>query len=180
MFFEILKHTPIWVFVLFFLLVVVGSFQSRSRVVSFGRATVLPVIMITLSFYGVWSAFGVSVNGIAAWFVGVGFAVLINQLRPLLQNVAYSRETKSFSIPGSWLPLALMMAIFFTKYVVGVVLARKLSFGDTPLFIGSVSLIYGLLSGTFFSRMIGLWQIARKEMPDSALNRTHADNARTG
>jgi hypothetical protein len=182
-FVEILKHTPMWVFVLFFLLLVLGYFQSKPRIVSLGRVAVLPVVMIVLSLYGVWSAFGVSVSGIAAWFVGVGFAVFLNQLRTSPQGVAYSRETKSFVIPGSWLPLALMMAIFFTKYAVGVVLARKLSFGGTPLFIGGVSLIYGFLSGMFFSRVLGLWRIARKateQLPNSALNRTRADNARAG
>ncbi len=163
MFFEILKHTPTWVFVLFFLLLVLGYFQSKPRIVSLGKVAILPVAMIALSFYGVWSAFGASVVGIAAWFAGVGLAVLFNQLRTSLQSVAYSKETKSFSIPGSWLPLALMMAIFFTKYVVGVVLARKLAFGDTPLFIGGVSLIYGFLSGMFFAKVLGLWRIAHRQ-----------------
>jgi lipopolysaccharide export LptBFGC system permease protein LptF len=55
---EILKRTPPWVFFLFFVLLAVGYYQSKDRIVGRGKVAILPIIMIALSFYGVLSAFG--------------------------------------------------------------------------------------------------------------------------
>jgi hypothetical protein len=80
----------------------------------------------------------------------------------ILGGVNFVTETRSFSVPGSWLPLALMMAIFFTKYAVGVILARKLQISGELAFIGSISLIYGLLSGVFLARAVAILRTARE------------------
>ena len=61
---EILQRTPPWVFVLFFALLALGYFQSRSRTVSRRRVSILPVAMIVLSLYGVFSAFGIAPVGL--------------------------------------------------------------------------------------------------------------------
>ena len=76
---EILKHTPPWVFVLLFVLLGFGWVQSRPRTISVRSAAILPTVMILLSLYGIWSAFGPSPVGILAWLVGVAVAVLLNR-----------------------------------------------------------------------------------------------------
>ena len=43
---QILTHTPLWVFGLFFGLVYLGYLQSRTRQVSRGRLIVLPLAML--------------------------------------------------------------------------------------------------------------------------------------
>ncbi len=54
---QILTHTPLWVFALFFGLVYLGYLQSRTRQVSRGRLIVLPLAMLAWSLYSVWSTF---------------------------------------------------------------------------------------------------------------------------
>lgn len=44
------------------------------------------------------------------------------------------------------------MVIFFTKYVVGVMLARHLAIVTEPVFVVLVSLCYGFFSGLFLAR----------------------------
>jgi len=158
---EILKRTPSWVFVLFFALLAFGYLQSKDRVVSRNKVTMLPSAMLLLSFYGVLSAFGVTSFALSAWLAGVGIAVCLGLKIAKLGGVGFTAETKSFSVPGSWIPLCLMMAIFFTKYAVGVILARKLQIASELSFIGSISLIYGLLSGVFFARAISILRKSR-------------------
>jgi hypothetical protein len=158
---EILRRTPSWVFVLFFALLVLGCFQSRDRLVSRSKVTMLPAAMLLLSFYGVLSAFGIIPFALAAWLAGVAVAVWFGLKTAKLGGASFTKETKLFSVPGSWLPLSLMMAIFFTKYAVGVILARKLPIVGDLTFIGSVSLIYGLLSGVFFARAMAIVRTAR-------------------
>ena len=60
-------------------------------------------------------------------------------------------------IPGSWWPLALMMAIFFIKYATGYAFARNLAIALQPWFVGAVSLSLGLLSGAFLARAGAAW-----------------------
>jgi len=171
---EILKRTPSWVFALFFVLVAMGYFQSKDRAMGRGKVSILPVAMIALSFYGVLSAFGMVSVGVISWVVGFGVVVWLGAKLATPRGVSFSTETQLFSVPGSWLPLALMMAIFFTKYAVGVILARQLPIASEPVFIGSISLCYGFLSGVFFARAVVIWRSAArttKTMSDTAFKR---------
>lgn len=158
---EILKRTPSWVFVLFFVLLALGYYQSKNRVVSRNKVTILPAAMLVLSFYSVLSAFGSTTFAISSWLAGVTITTCLGFKSDILGGVTFVTEIRSFSVPGSWLPLALMMAIFFTKYAVGVILARKLPISGELAFIGSISLIYGLLSGVFLARAVAILRTAR-------------------
>jgi len=172
---EILKRTPSWVFVLFFVLLAVGYFQSKDRSVSRGKVSILPVAMIALSFYGVFSAFVFAPVGLVSWVVGVVAAVCFGVRIATPRGVSFSTDTQLFSVPGSWLPLALMMAIFFTKYAVGVVLARHLPIASEPVFIGSISLCYGFLSGLFLARALAIWRSAKRTTKTMSNPAPHAD-----
>ena len=158
---EILKRTPSWVFVLFFVLLAFGYYQSKDRVVNRNKVTILPAVMVVLSFYGVLSAFGSTPFALSSWLAGVAITVYLGLKFANSSGVSFATETRSFSVPGSWLPLALMMAIFFTKYAVGVILARKFPIAGELAFIGSISLIYGLLSGVFLARAVAILRTAR-------------------
>jgi hypothetical protein len=159
---EILKRTPAWVFILFFVLLVYGHSQSKNRTVSRPRIAVLPAAMIVLSFYGVLSAFGIAPVGLASWGIGVGVSVWLGLVLAVPRGVTYSNETQSFFVPGSWLPLILMMAIFFIKYAVGVILARQLPIANTLIFSGSVSFLYGFFGGLFLSRALVVWSSRKR------------------
>ena len=64
---QILSHTPLWVFGLFFGLVYLGYVQSRTRQVSRSRLTMLPIAMLAWSLYSVWSTFDAHLTALAAW-----------------------------------------------------------------------------------------------------------------
>jgi hypothetical protein len=117
---------------------------------------------LVLSFYGVLSAFGYTPFAHSSWLAGVAITAYLGLKSANQIGVSFATETQSFSVPGSWLPLALMMAIFFTKYAVGVILARKLPIAGELPFIGSISLIYGLLSGVFLARAVSILRMARE------------------
>ena len=153
---EIIKHTPPWVFALFVVLLGLGWYQGRARTVRRSRMVVFPLVMILLSCYGVISAFGRSPLGIGCWLLGgITAVVLALKLAPTL-NAAKPMGNGLILIPSSWLPMALIMTLFVTKYAVGVCLARQLPIISLPLFFGSVSFVYGLLGGFFFGRALSI------------------------
>ena len=157
---EIVKRTPPWVFALFFVLLTLGYFQSRDRTVSRSKVSILPAAMILLSFYGVLSAFGALPASLVFWALGVAMAVGVGVKLALPRGVEFASETQSFFIPGSWIPLTFMMAIFFTRYAVGVILARQLPIASDTAFVTSVSLAYGIFSGVFLARAMVIWRSA--------------------
>ena len=85
------------------------------------------------------------------------------------QRVEYDATAGTYFIPGSWVPLAVIMAIFFAKYVYAVMHALKAPIIHTTPFIVAVSAVYGLLSGYFAARALNLvrlaQQVRRQEVP---------------
>ena len=63
-------------------------------------------------------------------------------------------------MPGSWVPLTLIVGIFLTKYVVGVDLAMQLSLAQDSQYTLIVAAIYGTFSGIFMGRAARLWRLA--------------------
>lgn len=150
----ILKGTPAWVFIFFLALVALGYFQSRDRIISRSRVAITPVAMIALSFYAALSTFRSA--GLVFWLAGVGLAVWLGVKRLNPRGLSYLNESKSFFVPGSWLPLGLMMAIFFTQYATAIVHVKE------PVSIGAISLFYGICSGVFFARALVLWRALKR------------------
>jgi len=154
---QILQRTPPWVFALFALLVVFGILQSRTRQISLARVTMLPLALIALSLSGLWSTFGGNALAIGAWIAAVLAALLINRTAKWPRKVSYAADTRSFLVEGSWLPLTVMMIIFFTRYAVAVTLAMHPELAATLWLPVAVSLAYGLISGAFLARALRIF-----------------------
>ena len=93
------------------------------------------------------------------WFIAlVGTSYAVAEYFPV-KGASFDSNKESFFIAGSWLPLILMMAIFFTKYVVGILNALHPSIIVSTGFVISCSLIYGMFSGIFAARAISVWRV---------------------
>lgn len=158
---QILKHTPPWVFVLFLVLLGYGLSQFKPRQVSRLRLFMLPAVMLGLSLLGVFTGFGLKPVALLAWAIGVGVVIGTGQWRMPPQGRDSMPGTASYHIPGSWIPLALMMTIFAIKYAVGVIHARHLAIAGAESFVWVVCLLYGLLSGIFLVRALRVYRIGK-------------------
>jgi hypothetical protein len=160
MFMQILTNTPKWVFVLFAALLWLGLKQMMPRRVGLNRITIMPLAMTCLSLYGVTSAFGDAPQAMLTWLAGAAVAFALNfQLRSASQ-VSYDAASRSFQLPGSVVPLALFMAIFCTKYAVGISMGVQPSLAHNSGFALSIGALYGVFSGIFLARAAKLWSIA--------------------
>ena len=159
---QVLSHTPVWVFFLFAALLAFGLLQSRDRSVKPLLAYVLPVGMIALSLAGVQSSFGFTASSIGFWAVGLVTVALIGHRFLPLHGVEYVPQARSFSVPGSWMPLLVIMAIFFTKYAVAVLRGFGSPLVEQQAFAALLSLAYGGFSGYFAARALGLIAAARR------------------
>lgn len=151
---QILTHTPLWVFGLFFGLVYLGYLQSRTRRVLRGRLIVLPVAMLAWSLYSVWSTFDAHLTALAAWASAWVAVVAVALVRVPSRRASYDVEARQFTVTGSWVPLALMLGIFFFKCAVAFFHATNSGMLGTTTAVVVVAGTYGLFSGMFMARAL--------------------------
>lgn len=160
MLFEILSNTPKWVFALFAALLWLGLRQLLTRRLGLSRITLLAAGMTAFSFYGTVSAFAAVPTALIAWLAGAAAVFLIVVNRPVPAGTGYDAASRHLTVPGSAVPLALMMGIFFTKYAVGVTLGMHPAQANDVTFSLTVSALYGAFSGVFAARAARLWRLA--------------------
>ncbi len=159
---SILQHTPVWVWALLSALVALGLVQTQTRQMTLGRAALLPVIMVTLSVAGVASRFGVHALPLLAWAGGAAAAIATAHSLRVWRGIGWSASTSRFQVPGSWLPLALILVLFVVKYTVAVNLVMNPELQNDPVFPSAASLAYGFFSGLFLARALTLWSAIRQ------------------
>ncbi|MBK1616041.1 hypothetical protein CKO44_21540 [Rubrivivax gelatinosus] len=162
MFLDILQHTPRWVFVLLALLVWLGLRASRPHSASLRRCVAAPLALAVVSLLGSIDAFGARPLALLAWALALAAAVGLQQRRVDTSRVQFSAETGRFELPGSWLPLVLMLAIFAVKFAAGVTLALRPDSRQWLPFVLGISAAYGMFSGIFLGRATALWTLARR------------------
>ncbi len=153
---QILAHTPAWVFALFLVLLVFGLMQTRTRTVRRIPALLLPAGMIALSLAGIQSSFGLAPAPLASWAVALAIAAMVGHAVFRDWRVSYDAAAKTYFVPGSWVPLAVIMVIFFAKYAYAVMNALNAAVVSAPLFVLGLSAVYGVLSGYFAARALNL------------------------
>lgn len=158
---QILTNTPTWVWALLAALIALGVSQSLPRRLTVRRATIVPVLLLVLSLSGVVTTFAAAGPALAAWAAGLAVALTVGRGLVAIDGARWDRGSASFDVPGSWLPLVLVLSLFVIKYGVGVTLAMVPSLVRDTLFEATVGAAYGLFSGLFLARAASLWRLAR-------------------
>ena len=154
---QILRGTPLWVLPLFLALVVLGYLQSKPREVKPLVLAILPAALGAFSLVRVVTAFGTGPLVLVAWAAGTGSALLLNLALKQPAGARWSAATGRFLVPGSWVPLALIMAMFFARYALAVSQAMAPALVQTATFSICGSFGLGLLSGIFLARALWIW-----------------------
>jgi hypothetical protein len=169
MFIDIVRYTPTWVWGLLLALVALGLSQAFPRRVTLRRSTALPLALLVFSLYGVVSRFGALPAPLLAWSVGLTGALLATQGRFDTSAVRFDAASRSFQLPGSWLPLALMLGLFALKFAAGVLAATHPDVVREAGFALPASTAFGAASGLFLARAASLWTLARRAPQARAL-----------
>jgi len=152
---RVVLNTPTWVYALFIALLGFGWLQTRSRSVHQYFLAIAPLGMTAFSLYGTLQAFGLPAVGV--WATGVAAALGFGLVMKRPEGVRYSPASASFSVPGSWTPLALMMTVFFVRYLIAVCIGIDPALRQPGPFSLAASLAYGLLGGVFPARALRVW-----------------------
>lgn len=162
MFIAILQHTPGWVWGLLTALAALGLWQTRDREMTLARVTILPLVLIALSLSGVLNAFGHFPVALGGWAAGAGAALAFGRQLLAVRGARWSADAGLLHVPGSWLPLVLIVGLFCIKYFAGASLVMHPTLAGDASFAGLCSLAYGSFSGLFLARAMSLRGLATR------------------
>ncbi len=156
---QILIHTPVWVWLLLALLIGAGVLQMSARQVPLRRVASISGVFAVLSLAGVLSVFGPALAALAAWGMAAAASMWCVWRLAAPAGSRYDTPVRSLHIPGSSVPLLLMLGIFATKYAAGVSLALHPELAQQTLFAALTSALYGAFGGVFVGRALRLYKL---------------------
>jgi len=154
----IVQHTPIAVWAVLAVLVLVGLRQTRSQTLSGGRIWLVPLVAGAASLAGALRGFGGAgelLTG-ACWAIGAALGFAANRSLALPRRVVANADG-SFTIGGSIAPLILLVGIFLVRYATNVALAIQPSLASDPVAAAVVAIAYGLTAGLLAARARRIW-----------------------
>ena len=158
---QILSGTPTWVWGLLAGLVALGMSQARDRSASLARIALMPVAMTAFSIWGTVSTFGQSLmlsSVLMTWAVLA--AIVFSVVGKGQAAGTYDAATRVFKLPGSWVPMMLILGIFATKYAANVALAIRPELVNDGAFSLTQAALYGVFTGLFTGRAARLVRMA--------------------
>lgn len=149
---QIISHTPVYVWAILAFLIVRGVIALRTREVAMNKLFIIPVVMLALSLFDVAAKFGVNVLAWACWLIAAA-ATMGLLYRYSAARVSPAPVAGHVIVRGSAWPLALMMAIFATKYITSIAVAVQPHLVQDLVFTTVVCAMFGVFSGYFVGRL---------------------------
>jgi hypothetical protein len=169
----ILRFTPPWVWMLLAALVALGVAQLRSRSLTRAQLLGLPGAMLALGLMSALPGFVQRPATTLLWAAAaLAAASFGRRLAP--RDARYDATTARWHVPGSALPLVLIVCIFSVKYAVAVTWALNPAWREATLSLSAVALLYGSFSGLFAGRA---WALLQRATPLHASSTTMAAHA---
>ena len=150
--YQILIHTPIWVFPLFAYLVWLGIQAMRPRTTTIQRSLVVPAIFII---WGLSSLVSQSQNTVLPLVAWLAAALVLGASGFLLAKpFELDHTTGEIKRPGSVMPLVRNLTIFALQYTVRVIMAIDPDARLTATVVGRA--VGGGMTGYFLGRTVAL------------------------
>lgn len=157
----IVEHTPVWVWGLLAALLALGYTQSRARRVRQAQILALPAALLAMGLWSLLPAFAAQPLAAAGWAGALAATAALGRRLPRPAGARWDAAAQRLHLPGSWLPMALIVCIFSLRYATGVALAlHPERAGELPVQLALAS-GYGALSGLFLGRALGLLGLTR-------------------
>jgi len=165
----ILGHIPLWVWAILALLLALGFKQSRDQFLPRARLALLPMIWLAYGAWGVHSAFGASTLTMTAWAFGLLFSLKLFREIGAPAGSRFDSERQQFFVPGSWLPMAVMLTLFCAKFALGMSLALQPALAANSAVAMGFSALFGALAGCLLGRARNILCLQRMAASSPAL-----------
>lgn len=159
---DIIANTPLWVWALLAFLIYRGVLASIEREVPLKKLFIIPLVMLALSLHGIAASFGSSPAAAPVWLAGMAAGSILTWYFFNPARVSARPQRQAVALRGSWVPLMLMLGIFFTKYTAEVALVLNPALKQDGAFIAFACTLYGLFNGVFIGQLLRIVTIYRE------------------
>jgi len=157
--YEILSHTPIWVWALLAFLIYRGVNAMQPREVAPIRALIIPLVFLVWGLSGLVGAHGLGLD-LALFVAGAAAGYAAGGALAMVTPAPGLTPSGMLAMPGSPIPLAMILAAFIVKYVGNVTLAVTPDPATQAEIAGALALIGGGFAGLFWGRTLALFRRA--------------------
>jgi NhaP-type Na+/H+ and K+/H+ antiporter len=152
---QIVTRTPIWVWAILAALIFLGAKALRPRTVKRFTVIIAPIAFLIL---GLTSSRGTL--GFASWGISlVAAAAFTFFIWKPTAGARYVPEGDQLHMPGSAVPMILMLAIFLLNYIINVTLAINPALRSELLWQVGPGVVLGALSGLFAGRALTMYRM---------------------
>jgi hypothetical protein len=152
----ILQGTPVWVWVLLAALVALGLWQGRDRSVAPSRLLLLPLALLVLGLWTVLPSWRAQPTGAGVWLATWLAGAAAGRWLPLRAGATWDAATQRLRLPGSRLPLVVILAVFSLRYGAGVTAAIHPALAGSAGFVWTLAGVSGCISGLLLGHTLRL------------------------
>jgi hypothetical protein len=160
---EILRHTPPWVWLLLVALLALGASRLRTRRVSRPRLLLLPLALCAIGLLSTASNFTPATAALATWAAAFAGGHWMGRRMPLPAGLRWDAARRELQLPGSVLPLLLIVTLFTLRYAGTVSLVLHPDWRASPAVALPMAAAYGAIAGTLLGRVLGLLRATRPD-----------------
>jgi hypothetical protein len=150
---QIITKVPLFVFPLFPIFLHVGLRARRGSSFPIAVLVLIPSLFFGLSLFLFLGKYGTNPGAILSWFFSFAVGGSIGFFYTQKIKLQFDREKKRVEIPGSWIPLILLMSIFVSKFSLGMISSMMPHLKGSLLLMG-LELFPTLILGIFAGRGI--------------------------
>ncbi len=165
-----MDHIPVWVFVIFFVLLSMGIKWCGTQTISVSRLILLPAILI---FFSVKSMFSLLAGG-PSLFVTLSFGGVIGAIVGFLiaspKAIRADKQKQLIEIPGDVSVLVVLISMFCIEFFLHYAVEAHMELATTSAFASIMSVVIGCALGvsvgrslTYFSKYTVADSIALEE-----------------
>ena len=158
----ILQHVPLWVWAILGYIVFMGLKQTREMRMSRPRLIALPGFWFLFGAWGVIGTYGLMGLPTATWVAGLALGLFGVRRAGWAAGARHDAESGSYVVPGSWVPLGLMLSIFCSKFAFAVTLAIHPEWQHLLAVQLGSGLVFGTISGAMLGRSFNILRSANK------------------
>jgi hypothetical protein len=167
---DILRYTPTWVWGLLAALLALGFWQTRTRSLTRARLLTLPLTLLGLGLWSTSSSFAALPLAAGVWLAALAASFFVSRRLPAPAGTRWDAVDDRLHLPGSWLPLALIAAMFTLRYCATVAQVLHPAWRGDPALVLPLAALYGALGGLFLGRALGLLALTRAPQATIAAN----------